>query len=117
MKRSSKLSAKRNALAHTPFAGSIAPSTAIRLIFDDDDTELGFNFASERSFSITNIENFPHAIERLTWDFVALLFESKVYASAKIHRAPQNDPNPQNGLSQPVSTPEGNGPPPQSSEV
>jgi hypothetical protein len=102
LKRTSKLATKRNALAHTAWAG--IEHRRITLVFDDVDDDMGFNFARQRSFDINNIEHFPHAIARLTYDLTRLLIDAKVFASAKIHREPHADPSPKNAPDQPESS-------------
>jgi hypothetical protein len=103
LKRANKLAGKRNGLAHTHW--TVIEGRKIRLYFDEEDESFGFNFASERTFDINNLEHFPQALTKLRNDFANLLFKAKIYTSPKIHRGQPADLPQKNDRDQKESIP------------
>lgn len=90
--RCSKLSGKRNLIAHRQ--GFYSPSDGKAVFISDEwSNDVGMDFTGRQEFTLENVEGWPHAIRALIKDLMNFLpeYRSQVYASARMHRQPPQE--------------------------
>ncbi|MGE0844726.1 MAG: hypothetical protein AB7L41_00550, partial [Flavobacteriaceae bacterium] len=87
LERATKLSAKRNLVAHA--SGGVAAGTGRPMFMSDiADKEMGVDFQGTRNFTWANIEGWPEAIWQLQQDMGNWMedFAAAIEAQPKVHR-------------------------------